>query len=214
MAKFNIEVELDWIEEDGFSIDEEIRNQVVDGVKNELLRKATQEAVGALDKEIASKVKTAGEVIQEKVDSFVEKVDSFVENVCEANIASMKIPYKTNSWSDEVKYESMSEFVGRRYTDFLNRKVFDRDGHTPRYDSEKNTSLNEYFVNKYLEKELAGKVSEMIRTAKEEAEQTIIKTLETNLKDQLAADTIKRLNIPQLLENLQQKAIEFEGEKS
>lgn len=206
MAKFNIEVELDWIEEDGFSIDEEIRNQVVDGVKNELLRKATQEAVGALDKEIASKVKTAGEVIQ-------EKVDSFIENVCEANIASMKIPYKTNSWSDEVKYESMTEFVGRRYDDFLNRKVFDRDGRTPRYDSEKNTSLNEYFVNKYLEKELAGKVSEMIRTAREEAEQTIIKTLESNLKDQLAADTIKRLNIPQLLENLQQKAIEFEGEK-
>jgi len=206
MAKFNIEVELDWIEEDGFSIDEEIRNQVVDGVKNELLRKATQEAVSALDKEIASKVETAGKVIQ-------EKVDSFIENVCEEKIASMKIPYKKSTWSEEVKYESMTEFVGRRYEDFLNRKVFDRDGHTPRYDSDKNTSLNEYFVNKYLEKELAGKVSEMIRTAKEEAEKTVLKTLEANLKDQLAADTIKRLNIPQLLENLQQKAIEFESEK-
>lgn len=206
MAKFNIEVELDWIEENGFSIDEEIRNQVVDGVKNELLRKATQEAVSALDKEIASKVETAGKVIQ-------EKVDSFIENVCEEKIASMMIPYKKSTWSDEVKYESMTEFVGRRYEDFLNRKVFDRDGHTPRYDSDKNTSLNEYFVNKYLEKELAGKVSEMIRTAKEEAEKTVLKTLEANLKDQLAADTIKRLNIPQLLENLQQKAIEFESEK-
>ena len=44
----------------------------------------------------------------------------------------------------------------------------------------------------------------------EEAEDTVIKTLEQNLKDQLAVDTIKRMNIPKLLENLQQKALEFE----
>lgn len=50
----------------------------------------------------------------------------------------------------------------------------------------------------------------MISTAKVEAEQMVLKTLEQNLKDQLAADTIKRLNIPKLLENLQQKAIAFE----
>ena len=82
----------------------------------------------------------------------------------------MRIPYKENSWSEEVKFISMSEFVGQRYEAFLNRKVFDRDGNVSRYNSDKNTSLNEYFVKKYLEKELAGKVSEMISTAKTEAE--------------------------------------------
>lgn len=205
MAKFNIEVELDWIDnsEDGISIDDEIKEQVIAGIKHELLKKATAEAVRAVDKEITDKVKEAGETIKIHVDDFIERI-------CEGKIENMKIPYKDNSWSDEVKYMTMSEYVGKQYEAFLNRKVFDRNGDTPRYDSDKNTSLNEYFINKYLQKELAGKVSQMISTAKEEAEQMVLKTLEQNLKDQLAADTIKRLNIPKLLENLQQKSIDFE----
>lgn len=207
MAKFNIEVELDWIEDESFSIDEEIKSQVIYGVKQELLKKATEESVKALDEEIASKISEAGEVIK-------SKVDNFTENICDEKIANMMIPIKKgSSWSTEYEFIPMSEFVGKRYEEFLNRKVFDRDGNTPRYDSDKNTSLNEYFINKYLEKELAGKVSTMIKTARAEAEETIIKTLEQNLKDQLSVDIIKRLNIPQMLENLQHKAIEFEETK-
>lgn len=205
MAKFTVEVELDWIdnEEEGISIDEEIREEVIRGVKDQLLNRATTEAVKAVDNVIAEKISQAQKTIDKKVDDFVEMI-------CEKEISKMQIPYKTSSWSDEVKYMSMSEFIGKRYEEFLNRKVFDRNGDIPRYDSDKNTSLNEYFVNKYLQKELAGKVSSMIRTAKEEAEQMVIKTLEQNLQEQLAADTIKRLNIPKLLQNLHQKAIEFE----
>lgn len=43
MAKFNIEVELDWVdEESGYTIDEEIKEQVVRGVKDALLRKSNR----------------------------------------------------------------------------------------------------------------------------------------------------------------------------
>ena len=38
MAKFNIEVELDWIEEEGYSIDEELKERVVEGIENALLK--------------------------------------------------------------------------------------------------------------------------------------------------------------------------------
>lgn len=39
MAKFNIEVELDWVdEENGYTIDEEIKEQVVSGVKDTIER--------------------------------------------------------------------------------------------------------------------------------------------------------------------------------
>jgi len=204
MAKFNIEVELDWIDDEDYSIDDEIKVQVISGIKEHLLQKGTKEAVKAVDDVVSEKIKEVDKVIQGKVDDFIEMI-------CEGKISEMKIPYKENSWSSEVKYKTMSEYVGDRYENFLNRKVFDRDGNTPRYDSDRNTSLNEYFINQYLQKELAGKVSEMIRKAKEEAEETVLKTLEQNLKDQLAVDTINRLNIPKLLENLQLKAIEYES---
>lgn len=43
MAKFNIEVELDWVdEENGYTIDEEIKEQVVSGVKDTLIRTVTE----------------------------------------------------------------------------------------------------------------------------------------------------------------------------
>lgn len=134
MARFNIEVELDWIDcEDGISIDEEIREQVIKGVKDQLLKRATDEAVKAVDKAIFEKVEQAKEVID-------NRVDNFVEHICEESISKMQIPYKKNSWSDEVMYMTMSEYVGKRYEAFLNRKVFDKNGNEPSYESDKNTS--------------------------------------------------------------------------
>lgn len=41
MAKFNIEVELDWMDEEAYSIDDELRERIVEGVENALLEKAT-----------------------------------------------------------------------------------------------------------------------------------------------------------------------------
>lgn len=53
MAKFNIEVELDWMDEEAYSIDDELRERIVEGVENALLEKATNEAVKAVDNKIA-----------------------------------------------------------------------------------------------------------------------------------------------------------------
>ena len=80
MAKFNIEVELDWVDgEDGYTIDEEIKEQVVSGIKDALLKKATTEAVEAVDDKIAEKILEAEGTIQ-------ATVDQFVANVCEEKI--------------------------------------------------------------------------------------------------------------------------------
>jgi hypothetical protein len=208
MAKFYVEVELNWIDnaEEGVNIDEEIKYQVINEIKSNLLKKATEEVVKKFDGEIAEKIKDAGELIK-------SKVDIFVENICEEKISNMKIPYKKNSWGSEIEYKTMSEFVGDRYEEFLNKKVLDKNGNTPNYESDRNTSLNEYFVNKYLQKELLGKISEMIKRAKKESEEMVVKTIEENLKNQLATDTIQRLNIPMLLRNLQEETFESEKNK-
>ncbi|WP_304508953.1 hypothetical protein [Anaerotignum sp.] len=206
MAKFNIEVELDWIEDEEFSIDDEIKAQVISGVKERLLKKATEESVKAVDDVISEKIKQSEEIIQQKVDDFIKMI-------CEGEISKMKIPCKKSTWGSEIEYKSMSEYVGERYEAFLNRKVFDSDGSEARYERDRKISINEYFIDKYLEKELASKVSAMIKKAKTESEEMVLKTLEQNLKDQLAVETINRLNIPKLLENLQLKAAELEPEK-
>ena len=105
MAKFNIEVELDWVdEENGYTIDEEIKEQVVSGVRDALLRKATDEAVQRVDKAIADKILEAEETIQ-------ETVDRFVKTVSEEKITEIMIPVKEDHWSSKVAYIPLSEYV-------------------------------------------------------------------------------------------------------
>lgn len=192
MAKFNIEVELDWMDEEAYSIDDELRERIVEGVENALLAKATDEAVKAVDDKIAEKIQEAEETIQ-------TAVDKFVTNICEEKMEKIVIPKKKNDWSSEVTYKSISEYVGERFQLFLTDKQYDKDGHIAKYSSERNYSAADLLTSQYLEKELGKKVETLIANAKREVEESLIKSLEQKLKENLAKDTIERMNIPEVI---------------
>ena len=204
MAKFNIEVELDWVDEEaGYTIDEEIKEQVVRGVKDALLRKATDEAVQRVDKAIADKILEAEETIQ-------DTVDKFVKTVSEEKIANIMIPIKTGSWSSDVKYIPLSEYVGKRFEAFSTEKRYDKHGNTSTYS--RVLSMAELLTSKYLEKELGTKVVNMIATAKREVEESLVKSLEQKLKENLAKETIERMNIPDVLKRFSEMSLEDKTE--
>ncbi|MED1792845.1 hypothetical protein P4V54_09190 [Brevibacillus nitrificans] len=195
MAKITIEVELDWISEDG-DLDSTIKQEVINGIQakfTERVEKNTRDMLNKKLEEVAGKV-----------------TDEFLEKVMSDSVSTMQIPYKSSEWGSNVQMLSLSEFVGMRYDRYLKEKVLDSDGNKPRYSSDAKMSIHEFFINKFLEKELVGKVTTLIKTARQDAEQTVIKTLEDNLRAQLSADLINRLNIPNLLKNLQDKAAMLE----
>lgn len=197
MATVKIELQLDWLNEEG-NIDDVIKDEVIQNLQNRLVANAENQITAKLNgiiEEMANKV-----------------TDSFLEETLKAKIDQLNIPYKENSWNSEVKYIPISEFVGMKYERYLNEKKLDRDGKTTRYKDDAKLSITEYFINNYLEKELTSKVSAMIQTARKDAEETIVKALENNLKEQLSVDIIQRLNIPKMLESLQNKAAELEIE--
>lgn len=202
MAKFNIEVELDWVDgEDGYTIDEEIKEQVVSGIKDALLRKATTEAVKAVDDKIAEKILEAEGTIQ-------ATVDQFVTNVCEEKIGKIVIPEKKNTWSEEVTYKPLSEYVGERFELFLIEKRYDRDGRIASYSGDRKLSAADLLTGRYLKKELEGKVELLIANAKREVEESLINSFEQKLKENLAKDTIERMNIPEVLKRFSEMALE------
>ena len=206
MAKFNIEVELDWVDEEaGYTIDEEIKEQVVRGVKDALLRKATDEAVQRVDKAIADKILEAEGTIQ-------DTVDKFVKTVSEEKIANIMMPTRTGSWSSDVKYIPLSEYVGKRFEAFSKEKRYDKYGNTTTYSSERELSMAELLTRQYLEKELGAKVENMIATAKREVEESLVKSLEQKLKENLAKETIERMNIPDVLKRFSEMALEDKTE--
>lgn len=202
MAKINIEVELDWVDgEDGYTIDEEIKEQVVSGIKDALLKKATTEAVEAVDDKIAEKILEAEGTIQ-------ATVDQFVANVCEEKIGKIIIPEKENTWSEEVTYKPLSEYVGERFELFLTEKRYDRDGCIASYSSDRKLSAADLLTGQYLEKELGKKVETLIASAKREVEESLINSFEQKLKENLAKDTIERMNIPEVLKRFSEMALE------
>lgn len=206
MAKFNIEVELDWVdEESGYTIDEEIKEQVVSGIKDALLKKATTEAVEAVDDKIAEKILEAEGTIQ-------ATVDQFVANVCEEKIGKIIIPEKKNTWSEEVTYKPLSEYVGERFELFITEKRYDRDGCIASYSSDRKLSAADLLTGQYLEKELGKKVETLIASAKREVEESLINSFEQKLKENLAKDTIERMNIPDVLKRFSEMALEDKAE--
>ncbi len=205
MAKFNIEVELDWMDEEAYSIDDELRQRIVDGVENALLEKATTEAVQKVDKAIADKILEAEETIQ-------DTVDKFVKTVSEEKITEIAIPVKEDSWSSKVTYIPLSEYVGKRFEVFLTEERYDRDGRIASYSSDRRLSAADLITSQYLEKELGTKVENMIATAKREVEESLVKSLEQKLKENLAKETIERMNIPDVLKRFSEMALDGHNE--
>ncbi|APC48982.1 hypothetical protein BME96_12615 [Virgibacillus halodenitrificans] len=200
MAKFNIEVELDWIDEfeDG-NLDDTLKEEVISGIQSRLVKKVESEAI-----------QKVSEKVSEKVD---QAVDEFLEKITADKISEINIPHKSNSWGSEVTMVPISEFIGQRFERMATEKNLDGRGKEyRRYDSKSGPySLIEYLTNNYISEELNDKVIKMIQQAKKQAEETLINSLEDNLQQQLNADMIQRLNIPALLEQLQNQVEQIEG---
>lgn len=64
----------------------------------------------------------------------------------------------------------------------------------------------DFLVRGYFSKKLDEKISEMIKKAQKDSEQMVFDLIETRLKENLAADTISRMNIPGILRQLQEQA--------
>ena len=202
MAKFNITVDLDWMDnEEGYSIDDELKERVIKGVEDALLKRATDEAVKAVDDKIREKVDEAENSIQ-------EAVDKFIATVCEEKINKIMIPIKKNSWSDEVKYKPLSEYVGERFNYYITEKKFDEDGNVAKWNSKSVYSAADLLTSDYLKKELDTKVETMISNARKEVEESLIKSFEQKLKENLSKDIIEKMNIPDVLRRFSEMSLE------
>ena len=204
MAKFNIEVELDWMEEDSYSIDEELKERIIEGVEDALLKKATHEALKMVDAKIAEKVKEAEGTIN-------KAINKFIENVCSEKINNIQIPEKSGGWSNKITYYSLSEYVGMQFERFINEKRYDQDGKYKDWGNNRYSA--ELLTTNYLKKEFDTKIRKMIQRAKDEVEIEIVKSLEQKLKENLAKDTIEKMNIPEVLKKLQSGTLGMIEEK-
>lgn len=195
MAKFNITVDLDWLDNEE-SIDDAIRDEVVNGAREYLLNKANMEIKKKLDAEIGEKLVQAQETIDKIIDQYIQAITT-------DNISKLKIAEKKSTWSDEVVMTPISEYIGKKFDEFCNTKRYNCDFSVACYDRDKIYSMAEKSIQEYLKKILEKQVSDIVKNAQKNAELEIVKSLEDALKANLAEETIKKMNIPQVLKNLE-----------
>lgn len=109
---------------------------------------------------------------------------------------------------EELKAIELSEYVGDRFEAFLTERRYDHDGKVARYDSERKLTAANLLTGQYLEKELGAKVERLIANAKKEVEESLISSLEQKLKENLAKDTIEKMNIPEVLKRFTEMSLE------
>lgn len=195
MAKFNITVDLDWLDNEE-SIDDVIRDEVVNGAREYLLNKVNMEIQKKLDAEIGKKLVQAQGVIDKTIDQYIQAITT-------DNISKLKIAEKENSWSDQVTMTPISEYIGKKFDEFCNIKRYDSDFKISDYGTNKKYSITEKSIREYLKNVIEKQVSDIVRNAQKNAELEIVKSLEDTLKANLAEETIKKMNIPQVLKNLE-----------
>lgn len=196
MAKFTVEVDLDWLDEET-TIDEEIKERVIRGAEDYLMDKTTDEIQKKLENSIGKKLIEAEEKVQEVIDGYIEAITT-------EKISKLMIAEKTSTWSDEVKMTPISEYIGKRFEAFCNEKIYNKKFERTNYNSEKVYSITEASINKYLKENLTKQVEQVVKNAQMKAEQEIVQNLEQSLKNNLAEETVKKMNIPKVLERLQE----------
>lgn len=155
--------------------------------------------VKRVDDAIAKKIAESEKAIQ-------EAVDKFINDTCSGKLETLKIAKKKSNWGNDIEYMPIMEYIGERFESYLSQKRFDENGRVPNWDSEKKYSAMDFLVRGYFSKKLDEKISEMIKKAQKDSEQMVFDLIETRLKENLAADTISRMNIPGILRQLQEQA--------
>jgi len=196
MSKLTVELELDWLDSDSGSVSDAIRDEVVRGLQDRLIQKVEKQVQATLE----SKITEAADKV----------TNEYLVAVYQERLQNLKIPVKKSTWGSDVEYHSLSEYVGNQFDNFLQRKSLDEYGKRVDYERDAKYTIFEYFAKDILGKELEKKVSALISEARQKAENTVLSTLEKNLREQLSADIISRLNIPSMLKSLQEKAAEIE----
>lgn len=174
MAKFNIEVELDWIDED-CTLDEKLQESITN--------------------KIVSKIK--GTVMDEIQDTAIEiaksRVGLWVNQLLAQMIKDHKIPYKESDYSSEVKMITIEEMIGKQFEAALNQTV-DKDGE-PTNSSYHNCGTRlEWLTGKLARKYADEQVQEFVKNIKRDIEDYTSEKVKEEMFKELTSSLVSNIN--------------------
>lgn len=192
MAKFSIEVELDWMDENS-TIDE----QVKEAIENRIIEKISKQIAEGVNKEQKERFHAQ---ISNKVDELVN--DTF------ESLLSLQV-VQTDAYGDAKQtFPSVREMIKARFDSYISEKVNSKNGEHWSRDSYGGVSQTrfEYIMGKAFGDELKKKMDELkIKVEKDTATATTAmfdkmkEILETSVKSQLGDKVAELIKLDEIL---------------
>lgn len=173
MAKFNIEVELDWLggEEEGENIDQTLRDEIT--------RKIVEQSVVKMSASMEDDIK---QVLEEKMDEFKANIDKKLETIMDEFFDTPKDI--TDRWG-HIAREGVTarQLLSEAADKFFTEKV-DENGKADTYNA-KYTRI-EYIAKKAVNNDITWAVERAVKDAVDKVKQNVKNTATKQLGEKLA----------------------------
>lgn len=167
--KMNIEIELDWIEEDA-TLSETIKDEIICSVKNSIKAEAFTDIKSKASKELNIVMSNAVDKLKANID---DKVSSMVSSWVEKEVTI------TDKWGENPKQILILDIIRQKFDNAMTENVDER-GNPTNYGG---ISRMNYVIGNYVEKH----VKEEIGSLSTSIDNKIKEAIDKNLKDQIGS---------------------------
>ncbi len=202
MSKIKCEIELDWfkdISDDGESgtgdnLDEAIQRMVVETVAKRIESRVERSCSEALEKTVKETIEV--------------KVGEYLKNIMSNEIANIKIPHKSSEWNAEVKYLSLTEYIGQKYNSYLKEKRLNERGEVTTSSYDAKYSITDFYLNQGLTNLLNKEMGATLKTFKANLIKSVTDAMQNQIKQQLSDDVLAKVNLQDIANSLVSNAID------
>ncbi|OPX46340.1 hypothetical protein CLHUN_01560 [Ruminiclostridium hungatei] len=185
MAKLNVEVEVDWLDESE-SLDDVIKSEVLHKVSKMIEDRLTAKALEKFE----SKVVECAEQIETRVVELSNKViDDFV--------LTQRFPQPKNSYDDNPETKTIQEIFISKLDSCLTRSVDENGNYTTSSYSSKGTRL-EWLTGKLAEKYADELVKKHVKDVKGHIEKYILDKVKGEILVQLSDSVLSKIDFSKI----------------
>lgn len=167
MAKFNLELEIDWIDEES-NLDEAVKQEILNAIENRVTSKIQAAMLERAEKNIESK---AEEIV---TNAILEKIDEFINKP--RNI--------TDRYGDVIRENiTVETLIKEKIDSAFDKKTLDDSGKKASYSPK--FSIFEFCVGQGVETLVEKKVSELAAQTKIKIEELVTEKIKTQVADNL-----------------------------
>lgn len=172
--KMTMEIDLDWIEEDG-SIDDVVKKQIAVSVAEKIKEEATEDLL-----------KQAEGYVTERIDAFVTDIlNRFMNH--EVRV--------TDRYGDtKARFDNVEEMLKERFDNFLTESVDENGRTTDRCNYRDSTTRVDYLIDARIKKQTEA----FVNTVSREVDNKIKAALTAEVKKQLSDNLLSKIDIKAL----------------